>query len=377
MNCPSPDTQEMLALNRSAENTPRIVGMKKMPLYGRVQEQLQQKIEKEYVHGDRIPSERELMARLGVSQPTIRRALSGLVDAGRLRRYVGRGTFVQKFARFRTTGLVLPLYASLLNAEELKSYAQASESFQCGLRVHHLHQDESAQSLVARLAASPDHERIILHGLASDQVRLLYEELEGQGYRTISAVPLHEGYPGNSLFVDPRAVVRLCLEHLTELGHRHIGVLANEPIELGSIHTRSDYLKSEAEELGVELQWVDCRTPNWSDSFEAALQHMPEVLSLRPRVTALIPISGVGAWAALRYAATHGLNIPRDLSVIALDELPGNALVSPALTTIKKDSERAALRTLEILWADHPRPVQEMISPTIALRESTAPPKKE
>jgi LacI family transcriptional regulator len=94
-------------------------------------------------------------------------------------------------------------------------------------------------------------------------------------------------------------------------------------------------------------------------------------------VTALIPISGVGAWAALRYAATHGLNIPRDLSVIALDELPGNALVSPALTTIKKDSERAALRTLEILWADHPQPVQEMISPTIALRESTAPPKKE
>jgi len=344
------------------------------PLYERVQGQLGRQIEEEYSHGDRFPAERDLMAKMGVSQPTIRRALQELVQAGKLRRHVGRGTFVQKFGRSLTTGIVVPLYPSPQIAQELNGYAKAAERFDCGLRVHYLHEGESVEAVMSRVSASPELERFVLHGLSPEQAGTLYEELDKRGFHTLSTIPFENGYPGNYLFLDPKATVRLCLEHLTGLGHRHIAVLANEPDELGETRTRTGLLREEALRQNVKLGWVNCRTPNWSNSFASALDHMPEVMALRPRPTAVVPISGVGAWAALRYAATHGLRVPDDFSVVAFDDLPCNDLVYPGLTTIKKDYARAAERALEILWSDATTTIRETILPTIDIRESTARP---
>jgi len=345
-----------------------------VPLYERIQERLDRQIQEEYDHGDRFPTERELMAKLSVSQPTIRRALLELVQAGRLRRHVGRGTFVQKYGRSRTTSIVVPMHPSPLNVQELSSFALAAERFDCGLRVHYLHEGETVGALAARVSASPDIERFVLHGLSREQVWTLFEKLDERGFHTLSTTPFETGYPGNSLFLDPRAMVRLCLDHLTGLGHRHIAVLANEPVELAAIRVRTDLLREEAMRRKIELSWVHCNTPNWSNSFTAALEHMPEVMALRPRPTALIPISGVGAWAALRYAATHGLRVPHDFSVIAFDDLQCNDLVYPRLTTIKKDYALAAERALGILWSDATTVIRETIPPTIDIRESTASP---
>ena len=351
-----------------------MLNIENVPLYGRIQEQLERQIEEEYAHGDRFPAERELMVKLNVSQPTIRRALQELVRAGRLRRHVGRGTFVQKYGRSRITGIVVPMHSSPLNAQELNGFSVAAERFDCGLRVHYLHEGETVEALASRVSASPEIERFVLHGLSRGQVVALFEKLNERGFHTLSTTPFGAGYPGNSLFLDPGAMVRLCLEHLTGLGHRHIAVLANEPEELAAIRIRTDLLREEAMRQKIELSWVHCNTPNWSNSFTAALDHMPEVMALRPRPTALIPISGVGAWAALRYAATHGLRVPDDFSVIAFDDLQCNDLVYPGLTTIKKDYTRAAERALEILWSDAKTTISETILPTIDIRESTSRP---
>jgi DNA-binding GntR family transcriptional regulator len=103
-----------------------------VPGYGRIQGQLERQIGEAYAHGDRLPAERDLMVKLNVSQPTVRRALQELVQAGRLRRHVGRGTFVQKYGRLRITGLVVPMHSSLLNAQELNDFSViAFDDLQC------------------------------------------------------------------------------------------------------------------------------------------------------------------------------------------------------------------------------------------------------
>lgn len=49
----------------------------------------------EWAAGDRLPPERDLARAYGVARNTLRRALDGLEEQGRLVRHVGRGTFIQ------------------------------------------------------------------------------------------------------------------------------------------------------------------------------------------------------------------------------------------------------------------------------------------
>ena len=61
-------------------------------LYRQVADQLRQLIaDGEYPVGSRLPTERELAEKLGVSRPTVREALIALEVEGRLRIRVGSG----------------------------------------------------------------------------------------------------------------------------------------------------------------------------------------------------------------------------------------------------------------------------------------------
>ena len=55
---------------------------------------LSERITNDLRPGDPIPSERSLVSELGVSRVTVRQAISDLVEAGRLERVHGKGTFV-------------------------------------------------------------------------------------------------------------------------------------------------------------------------------------------------------------------------------------------------------------------------------------------
>lgn len=65
------------------------------PLYAQVRELILKRIrEGDYKPGSRIPSEMKLCNSLGLSRPTVRQAIQGLVDSGYLVIKKGRGTFV-------------------------------------------------------------------------------------------------------------------------------------------------------------------------------------------------------------------------------------------------------------------------------------------
>ncbi|WP_159722034.1 GntR family transcriptional regulator [Enterococcus sp. CSURQ0835] len=66
-----------------------------VPVYIQIHDQLKKEIEKGiWKVGDRLPSERELSVKFGVSRMTLRQAIQTLADEGILERKVGSGTYV-------------------------------------------------------------------------------------------------------------------------------------------------------------------------------------------------------------------------------------------------------------------------------------------
>lgn len=69
-------------------------------LYRQIADQLRQLIDDgEFAEGQRLPTERELALKLGVSRPTVREALIALEVDGRIRIRVGSGIYVQRRPR--------------------------------------------------------------------------------------------------------------------------------------------------------------------------------------------------------------------------------------------------------------------------------------
>ncbi|RST90434.1 GntR family transcriptional regulator [Vagococcus humatus] len=68
-----------------------------MPIYLQIHDQIRTEIEAgKWQVGDRLPSERELAERFGVSRMTLRQAIQTLADEGVLERKIGSGTYVAK-----------------------------------------------------------------------------------------------------------------------------------------------------------------------------------------------------------------------------------------------------------------------------------------
>ena len=66
------------------------------PLHLHISEKLRQQIGNDYLPGEQLPSERQLMTQFSVSRITVRRAIANLVDQGLVVRQHGKGVFVKE-----------------------------------------------------------------------------------------------------------------------------------------------------------------------------------------------------------------------------------------------------------------------------------------
>ena len=182
--------------------------------------------------------------------------------------------------------------------------------------------------------------------------------------------------------IDDRAAARQAAEHVRDLGHRRVGVLAfvtsidreGELVLEMSVERRAGY------EEGLGTAWDEtavrtCR-PN---ATEPARRATLDLLAGDAPPTAILAMSDVLATGALQAAAELGIRVPEDISVVGFDDGPAAALTSPPLTTIAQPHEEkgrlAAEWLLEEIVGPQPRKPRRMILPTkLVVRESTGPP---
>jgi LacI family transcriptional regulator len=343
----------------------------KQPLHVKVRQILREQILNDFKHGQRFYTERELMQKLAVSQATVRRAVQDLVSEGYLQTDPRRGFFAQRHQEVRYVGLVIPARGNHSETEYIGMCRQQNYV----LDVHAFHESETAEDIMRLIRHKPSEERILLMGLTVELTLELGSRLQSAGYQHIVVGAKLAGFTGGSLSLDHEGEVDQILDYLTGLGHDRICFIVNEPKNLLITSLRADAVKKKLKQRNLsKSQLIYCDTRNWGNSFEAAYKKTREVMSVKPAPTVIVPLSGIGAWAVLRYAIEHDIKVPQQLSIVCFDPMVNTQILPIPLTELVFSQEEMVERALKLLWSDHASTSNELITPQLLVRESTAAP---
>jgi LacI family transcriptional regulator len=174
---------------------------------------------------------------------------------------------------------------------------------------------------------------------------------------------------------DNRAAARRVAEHLLDLGHRRIAMIAGVTRHNDRAAARVAGVRDALQARGLDLEperLVECRY----DVAEGrqALRALMAVDGRKP--TAVVCGNDVIALGALLECQAAGIAVPAQLSITGFDDLRLSAHLQPALTTVRVPSEEMGVRAAEYLAArrrgDHPLARIE-VETSLVLRGTTGP----
>lgn len=180
----------------------------------------------------------------------------------------------------------------------------------------------------------------------------------------------------STIELDYTTGMQAAVDHLVNLGHRHIGFLAGPH----SIHSAVTRLKDfqaamQRASLPIEKQWViEC-----DHTLRGGVAGFDRLRALAKRPTAVICSNDMTAIGVLRAVYMAGMRVPQDLSVIGLDDIDFAEFTLPPLTTIRlsrTDLARAAFEALKQQAEATPGVKLQrefLVSTSLVVRGSTGP----
>jgi LacI family transcriptional regulator len=175
----------------------------------------------------------------------------------------------------------------------------------------------------------------------------------------------------NSLVGAQRAV-----EHLLSLGHRRIGMLTGRA-DLQSARLREEGYRQALAAASVPVD-EDLVQPGDYDPDVSAAAALRMLKSER-RPTAIFAANDISAIATVSAAASLGISVPVDLSVVGFDNVPESALNSPPLTTIHQPIREMGQSAIELLIrlinGETPEHVHLTLATSLVVRQSTTIPR--
>lgn len=183
--------------------------------------------------------------------------------------------------------------------------------------------------------------------------------------------------------IDNDAATRLAVNHLADLGHRNIA-FASAPVTTANrsarLHGYHEALRERDLSPGPILVGSPAEGSLHGDVELGVLGQSVgrRLAALRPRPTAVVAHNDMLAIGVMSGLNECGVDVPRDVSVVGLDDIRVASLVKPALTTIRQPSAsmaEAALNRLVERLAEPSKPASELVFlPELVKRASTAPP---
>lgn len=334
-----------------------------------------------YGASGRLPSERALAERFGISRTSVRESLSILVKDGVLKRVVGKGTYVGSAVPPSVSETATGQLAFLIG-ENIFQFVQpgysrvlvGAEQYcrQEGFRLlfHSVGEEETDPQFGFGEDSQPGDIQgcLVAGGLRKKTLDRLFE---WEVPIVLTDLVVQDGNT-SAVVADYASGTKQAVEHLAELGHQEIGFVGFPNSEkyraywqtLGALSLRYDprfvqFLQLSEVEPGIVVGF-------------RAIQEMQSSGTLPTAVICTNDLVAMGLLEALKMS---GISVPRDVSVIGCDDLGRD--FSPPLTTIRSFPEevgRIAAKMLIDQLAGNTTASQIAVPTELIVRGTTAPP---
>ena len=175
----------------------------------------------------------------------------------------------------------------------------------------------------------------------------------------------------SSVVSDDDMGMRLAVDHLVGLGHRHIAHVAG-PLSTSTGTLRRDGFERATSHHG--LRGIVREAASYTR--EAGAQAASHLLAATHYITAIVAANDLLALGVLDVLKERGLRCPRDVSLVGHNDMPLMDVVSPPLTTVRiehREMGRIAARMLaEKIKSGSPEIRHVVLRPELVVRGSTA-----
>ncbi|RAR42776.1 GntR family transcriptional regulator [Paenibacillus sp. MDMC362] len=375
--------------------------MERIPLYQRVQEYIREMISSQVLKaGDRIPTEKELMERFGVSKITVVNALSGLVNERIITRVPGKGTFVSETESeipttspksavkpipktsgergTRLIGLIMPSIYDYFTIRLIQGIQQAlnESDYRCVIYLSEGDIDKEKEAI--KTCCKIGVEGLLIFPVDEE---LFNEEILSMKFAGFPFVLIDRYLPGvetHYIASDGRLGVNMAVNYLWELGHREIAICSDSPIQTVTVQERIDGYMNAFKEKGALINPAHIVTGFELGNLEQAETH-PLYRYIKNRMaTAYITLNGSLGVKIYQIARQVGLKVPEDISIISFDD-PTSIIEGYSTFTHVKQFERdmgyrAAYTLLEVINSDDGHDgkyFKTLVEPELVIGETT------
>lgn len=307
--------------------------------------------------GVRIPSERDLAERYGISRASVRESITELIQAGVLFRTVGKGTFVVDTpprSRTEATPLVPPRADGICFAisDGVFHFVQtgynrilAGVEAACremGKRLYFQSIGDGARDTLENTGGAPAG-CIVVGGVGRHVLDRLREH--GTPYVLVDLLIKDASSDHISVRIDYASGTRAAMDHLHGLNHRSFGFIGFAGSEKYKAYWR------QLQEYGIAYdprQVALLSTMDLQPGIVAGYQAMDELLEAKALPSSILVVNDFAAVGALERLKIAGLSVPGDISIIGYDDLGHNA--TPPLTTVRVDLHQVGRLAAEALF---------------------------
>lgn len=342
-----------------------------MPQYIQIKQKIIQQIATgELEEGHRIPGRWALTELYGSSWATVNRAIQELILEGRLYAEKGKGTFVSAAPPSSDDHHMQDnqLLSVMLCSTKGSIYYSLQRMME-GIR-----QQASAAGKSVQFVDLSDHDRLkrdldgwlIITPEDRDWPLLIEANRRGEHFVVIGSCPPN-GVEIDWVNADTSEGTQMAVQHMIQLGHRKVALFGLQYELSNYVLEVEGYQKAmKAAGLQVDEQWIVYRP----ELLEDVIRAFDQWYESHSDCTAIFAADYTSALAILSWAMDSDVEIPNDLSLFAMDELPSSPFLRVPLNSVVQpfvEMGRLAVRALD---ASTSRPTQMILPCHLLIRES-------